>query len=51
VVGEGDSQKVFWGLDSLPMLREYVEGSAWFDAQTANGWNSVAKIAVGIKRI
>jgi 2-hydroxychromene-2-carboxylate isomerase len=51
VVGEGDSQKVFWGLDSLPMLREYVEGSAWFDSQTANGWNSVSKIAVGIKRI
>ncbi len=43
-------KKVFWGLDSLPMLREYLEGSAWFEAQSANGWNSVAKIAVGIKR-
>jgi 2-hydroxychromene-2-carboxylate isomerase len=51
VVGEGASQKVFWGLDSLPMLRECLEGSAWFDPQTANGWDSVGKIAVGIKRV
>ncbi len=51
VVGEDASQKVFWGLDSLPMLREYLEGSAWFDSQTTNGWNSVVTIEVGIKRI
>jgi 2-hydroxychromene-2-carboxylate isomerase len=51
VVGSDVSQKVFWGLDSLPMLREYLEGGAWFDSQTANGWDSVVKIGVGIKRI
>ncbi len=45
VVGE----KVFWGLDSLPMLREYLNGDAWFEGN--DGWNSVAKIGVGIKRI
>ena len=42
-------KKVFWGLDSLPMLREYLDGSAWFE-QSA-GWDSVAKIGVGIKRV
>ncbi len=42
-------QKVFWGLDSLPMLREYMVGNAWFDA--ADGWSSVARVGVGIKRL
>ncbi len=27
--------RVFWGLDSLPMLRRYLEGDAWFDGP---GW-------------
>ncbi len=45
VVGE----KVLWGLDSLPMLREYLEGGAWFEEK--QGWDSVAKIGVGIKRV
>ncbi len=49
VVGDGTTQKVFWGLDSLPMLREYLNGDAWFEGN--DGWNSVAKIGVGIKRI
>ena len=41
VVGE----KVFWGLDSLPMLRNYLEGDAWFsDAQ----WNGVSDLPSGI---
>ncbi len=48
VVGNDESQKVFWGLDSLPMLREYLEGGAWFNA--GDGWDSIAKIDVGIKR-
>ena len=48
VVGEGLDKKVFWGLDSLPMLREYLEGNAWFDSNA--GWDSVAKIGVGFKR-
>ena len=38
--------KVFWGLDSLPMLREYLEGGAWF----TNEWNSVTNIGVGVRR-
>jgi hypothetical protein len=48
VVGEGESRKVFWGLDSLPMLREYLDGGVWF--KEGDGWDSVGKIAVGIKR-
>ncbi|MEY4294682.1 MAG: hypothetical protein RLY82_370 [Pseudomonadota bacterium] len=51
VIGKDTGQKVFWGLDSLPMLREYLEGSVWFDAKTVNGWSSVAEINVGIKRV
>ena len=31
--------KVFWGLDSLPMLRAYLQGDAWFDT----GWDSVGQ--------
>jgi len=42
-------KKVFWGLDSLPMLREYLNGSAWFEK--GEGWDSIAKIGVGIKRV
>lgn len=42
-------QKVFWGLDSLPMLREYLSGSEWFEE--GDGWGSVAQIGVGVKRI
>ena len=42
-------KKVFWGLDSLPMLREYLNGSAWFEQGA--GWDSIAKISVGIKRV
>ncbi len=37
--------KVFWGLDSLPMLRNYLDGDAWFsDAQ----WNGVSDLPSGI---
>jgi 2-hydroxychromene-2-carboxylate isomerase len=39
--------KIFWGLDSLPMLREYLLGNAWFDE---TNWNAACKVAVGIKR-
>jgi len=28
--------RLFWGLDSLPMLRRYLEGDTWFDGP---GWN------------
>lgn len=39
--------KIFWGLDSLPMLREYLLGSSWFGDE---GWDAARKVAVGIKR-
>ncbi len=38
--------KLFWGLDSLPMLRAYLQGDAWFDGQ----WGLAAKVGSGIKR-
>ena len=39
--------KVFWGLDSLPMLRNYLDGDAWFsDTQ----WNGVRDLPSGIPR-
>jgi 2-hydroxychromene-2-carboxylate isomerase len=33
--------KLFWGLDSLPMLRAYLEGDAWFDGPQ---WDAVAQV-------
>ena len=33
--------KVFWGMDSLPMLRGWLEGDAWFDT----GWDVAASVA------
>ena len=38
--------KVFWGLDSLPMMRAYLDGDPWFDS----AWDSVASIAQGVTR-
>jgi 2-hydroxychromene-2-carboxylate isomerase len=32
--------KVFWGFDALPMLREYLEGAAWF---SSGDWESAAQ--------
>jgi hypothetical protein len=40
--------KVFWGVDGLPMLRAYLEGSTWFDGPQ---WNSVTSIPVGTGRL
>ena len=37
--------KVFWGLDALPMLREYLEGGPWFSDET---WNAVQALPSGI---
>jgi 2-hydroxychromene-2-carboxylate isomerase len=39
--------KIFWGFDALPMLREYLLGNSWFEGE---GWNSVSQVAVGITR-
>jgi len=37
--------RLFWGLDSLPMLRAYLDGDAWFD-ETA--WQAVADLPSGL---
>jgi 2-hydroxychromene-2-carboxylate isomerase len=38
--------KVFWGLDALPMTRAYLEADPWFDAS----WDAAASIQQGVKR-
>src|SRR5512133_2509470 len=38
--------KLFWGLDSLPMLRDYLAGDAWF----ATAWSAAAAVAPGVRR-
>ena len=39
--------KVFWGLDALPMLRDYLSGGAWF---AAGHWDAASKVPVGTAR-
>ena len=39
--------KVFWGLDGLPMLRSYLDGSPWFATEA---WDDARKVHVGIQR-
>jgi 2-hydroxychromene-2-carboxylate isomerase len=38
--------KLFWGLDALPMLRAWLEGDAWFDAN----WARPEQMPAGIVR-
>ncbi|AMO23555.1 2-hydroxychromene-2-carboxylate isomerase [Ramlibacter solisilvae] len=38
--------KIFWGFDSLPMLRAWLEGDAWFEAH----WDRAAQRPVGVQR-
>lgn len=38
--------KVFWGVDSLPMLRDFLEGKNWF-AQPG-GWENAEAISSGL---
>jgi 2-hydroxychromene-2-carboxylate isomerase len=40
--------KIFWGLDALPMLRDYLLGAPWF--QRGN-WDGVSQVGNGISRI
>ena len=40
-------ERVFWGLDSLPMLRAYLQGDPWFDGP---GWEAGAKVGAGVQR-
>ena len=39
--------KVFWGLDALPMLRDYLLGASWFQC---GDWEGVLQVGSGIKR-
>ena len=39
--------KIFWGLDALPMLRAYLLGDAWFDGA---GWENARQVSVGVSR-
>ncbi len=39
--------QVFWGLDSLPMLRQYLEGDAWFATPP---WTDVGQLPLGLSR-
>ncbi len=39
-------ERVFWGLDSLPMLRACLTGDAWFDGPE---WEAAASVAQGLK--
>ena len=38
--------KLFWGLDSLPMLRAFLDGDAWFDGPA---WDRAAQQPSGIE--
>ena len=39
--------KIFWGLDSLPMLRDYLLGASWFQS---GDWEDVRDVGVGVSR-
>lgn len=39
--------RLFWGFDSLPMLREALEGHPWFEKNT---WDAVRGLPVGTAR-
>ncbi|MES2401698.1 MAG: 2-hydroxychromene-2-carboxylate isomerase [Pseudomonadota bacterium] len=39
--------RIFWGLDALPMLRDYLSGSDWF---AGDDWDSVRQVQTGISR-
>ena len=40
----GVDGKLFWGFDSLPMLRAWLEGDGWFD----EAWEASAQVANGL---
>jgi len=39
--------RLFWGLDSLPMLCAYLQGDAWFDGPD---WDAGANVQIGLRR-
>ena len=40
--------RVFWGLDSLPMLRDAITGGAWFSEGV---WDAAAALEAGVVRV
>ena len=40
--------KIFWGLDALPMLRDYLMQDDFFE--NGGKWDTVAHVGLGIKR-
>jgi 2-hydroxychromene-2-carboxylate isomerase len=38
--------KLFWGFDALPMLRDYLAGDAWF---TGADWAAASQLPAGIR--
>ena len=39
--------KLFWGFDALPMLRDYLDGGAWF---ASDAWEQAQALPAGIQR-
>ena len=39
--------KLFWGLDALPMLRAYLDGDAWFGSDS---WEEADRLPPGVMR-
>jgi DSBA-like thioredoxin domain len=39
--------KIFWGLDALPMLRDYLLDGSWF---SDGSWQTAAKVPAGASR-
>ncbi len=39
--------RIFWGLDSLPMLRDYLAGDPWFDGAQ---WDAASLLPTGVQR-
>lgn len=39
--------KLFWGFDALPMLRDYLAGDAWFEGAD---WQAARQLPTGISR-
>jgi 2-hydroxychromene-2-carboxylate isomerase len=39
--------RLFWGFDALPMLREFLQGGAWF---ASDAWEQAARVPAGQTR-
>lgn len=37
--------RLFWGFDALPMLRNYLDGDAWFESP---GWRDIERVRSGL---